>query len=44
MCGAALQVIRVMVGCQSLVYVDGDLVGDPLELAAFNATGAQTAQ
>lgn len=27
-------------GCQSLVYVEGELVGDPLELAAFNATGA----
>lgn len=31
--------VRVLVGCQSLVMVDGSLVGDPLELAAFNATG-----
>ncbi len=36
--GAA--VLRVLAGCQSLVMVDGALVGDPLELAAFNATGA----
>lgn len=33
-------VARVLAGCQSLVQVDGQLVGDPLELAAFNAVGA----
>jgi len=33
-------VARVLAGCQSLVRVDGQLVGDPLELAAFNAVGA----
>ena len=32
--------VRVLAGCQSLVRVDGELVGDPLELAAFNAVGA----
>jgi magnesium-transporting ATPase (P-type) len=31
---------RVMAACHSLVHVDGELVGDPLELAAFQATGA----
>jgi magnesium-transporting ATPase (P-type) len=34
-----LQVQRVLAGCHSLVYVDGELVGDPLELAGFNAIG-----
>ena len=33
-------VARVLAGCQSLVRVDGQLVGDPLELAAFDAVGA----
>lgn len=33
------RVVRVLAGCQSLVRVDGELVGDPLELAAFNAVG-----
>ena len=37
---ATLQVQRVLAGCHSLVYVDGELVGDPLELAGFNAIGA----
>lgn len=29
--------IRVLVGCQSLVHVDGGLVGDPVEKAAVDA-------
>lgn len=37
-----LQVQRVLAGCHSLVYVDGELVGDPLELAAFTATGGMS--
>ena len=40
---ATLQVQRVLAGCHSLVYVDGELVGDPLELAGFNAIGATLA-
>ena len=36
-------VVRVLAGCQSLVRVDGQLVGDPLELAAFNAVGESSA-
>jgi len=32
-------VVRVMAACQSLVAVGRDLVGDPLEKAAFAATG-----
>ena len=37
-------VTRVLAGCQSLVRVDGQLVGDPLELAAFNAVGTDFAR
>lgn len=40
-CGA--QVVRVMAACQSLVAVGRDLVGDPLEKAAFAATGVRRA-
>ena len=38
---ATLQVQRVLAGCHSLVYVDGELVGDPLELAGFSAIGVE---
>ncbi len=30
---------RVLAACQSLIQVDRQLVGDPLERAAFQATG-----
>ncbi len=33
------RVQQVMAGCQSLVTVEGQLVGDPLERAALTATG-----
>ena len=37
---APRETLRVLAACQALIQVDGDLVGDPLERAAFEATGA----
>ena len=33
-------VARVLAACQSLITLEGQLVGDPLEKVAFQATGA----
>lgn len=32
--------VRVLAACQSLITLDGQLVGDPLEKVAFQSTGA----
>jgi hypothetical protein len=37
---APRETLRVLACCQALIQVDGDLVGDPLERAAFQAAGA----
>jgi magnesium-transporting ATPase (P-type) len=36
---AGIATLRVLAGCHSLIYVDGELMGDPLERATFQATG-----
>ena len=36
---APRETLRVLACCQALIQVDGELVGDPLERAAFMATG-----
>lgn len=35
---ASKDTLRVLAACQSLIHIEGDLVGDPLERAAFEAT------
>jgi hypothetical protein len=36
---AGIATLRVLAGCHALIYVDGELMGDPLERATFQATG-----
>lgn len=36
---APRETLRVLACCQALIQVDGELVGDPLEKAAFLAAG-----
>ena len=36
---APREAIRVLAGCQALIQVDGELVGDPLERTSFQAIG-----
>ena len=39
--GAVQEVALVMACCNTLMNIDGELVGDPLERAAFLSTGWQ---
>lgn len=39
---APRETLRVLACCQALIQVDGELVGDPLERAAFLAAGTHT--
>ena len=40
--GAPRETQRVLACCQALIQVDGDLVGDPLERATFEAVGVSS--